>query len=352
MAIIWAVCKDVGGTNGIVPVVEELERLGHDVCLIANGKAKEILPKDKLMSFGNIEELKCHIQQPKVLITSMCSGGGIGRDLVRDYCPSKGIPTVALQDFWGARLWDEWSAVRPDTICVNDDVGRTLVLRAWPDYHVTAVKVTGYPALDKYKSFDCGEAGKKVRNQFNIPPKRPIVLYAGQIEFAGSMLRELVAVLNGMSELPCLVARAHPRMKTEAPAKQSEKWHVAETEYIGQLIKDSSAYNMQTLIAASSVVVSGFSMALIEATVLRKPNISMLYLEMGMVEYAREMGHIGNFPLFTLGCSFQATCREALLNVLNISLSGDRRLEAAQRANFRLDGANAKRVAEVVCGLL
>ncbi len=106
MDAILAVCKDPGGTNGVLPVVKVLRKdFGLDVRLIANGKAAELLANtnEDYEVLRSAEEITRRYPKPKLMFTSVCSRGGVGRDLVpslRDVCP-----TVALHDFWGTRLF-------------------------------------------------------------------------------------------------------------------------------------------------------------------------------------------------------------------------------------------------------
>lgn len=78
---IWAICKDPGGTAGVIPVSRALRSLGREVLIIANGKAIELLKKDgESFVYGeSAEQMLREYGSPELLLTSMCSKGGVGR---------------------------------------------------------------------------------------------------------------------------------------------------------------------------------------------------------------------------------------------------------------------------------
>ncbi len=348
MAHVWAVCKDPGGTNGVLPVVRVLRERGHMVSLIANGKAVELLNhKEGVMPYKTAEEvLKDFVGYPDALITSMCSQGGVGRDLI-PWLRGR-VPTVALQDFWGGTLWDEFAKVRPDYITTNDQVGKEIIQTAWPDFNPDHIKITGFPALDKYKSVDVGAVTEQVRAALGLNENKPIILVGGQSEFSGQMLKEVIACLNTIGQNVYLIPRAHPRMKDNWPEEVAPWQEAMEQFRAGTLIRDSSACDTPSVIACSSLVISMYSTIQIEAAVLRKPTISVWYPEMEQLWYQSTNEKMGEFPLVRLGCAAKAENREALCELLRQALSGDLGLLANQEQNFQLDGKNAERVADFV----
>lgn len=346
---VWAVCKDPGGMAGVLPVVKKLREMGQEVLFIANGKSAELLQgKAEFVVYDKIESLLAENPPPKVLITSMCSGGGVGRDLVPLLRGKTKV--IALQDFWGARLWTDWAdpKFRPDYICVNDVVGKRIVPDAWPDFGDDQIIITGYPAQDVYAGFDLKAASAKARSLLDLPDK-PIILFGGQLKKSGEALAELVTVLNEIGKDVCLIPRGHPRMKDNAP-EEMPKWEQALLSFrSGTLIADSSACDPQSLIAASDIVVSMYSTMLVEAAVLRKQNISLLYPEVGMQDFLKETGGgMKEFPLIELGCSAKATNRQKLLQYVKQALDSDLGLKPAQEQSFKVDGRNAERVVQFV----
>jgi len=353
---IWAVCKDPGGTNGILPVVRILRSFGYEVLLIANGKAVELLKdgKEAYVVYDSAEKLLREYRSPDILVTSMCSYGGVGRDLVpllRGKCS-----TVALQDFWGASLVDHgesaWGDVkyRPDYLVVNDEIGKKIVLETWPDYKNNQVLVLGYPALDKYASVNVREVSQKVRFVLGLEAKKPLVLFGGQGTLTKETLSSLVSALNIIGGDFYFIPRPHPRTKDNYPEEMT-LWQKALAELkAGTAIFDFFGQtDMPSLLAASDLVISTYSTILVESAMLRKPNISILY-ESVMQDLRRNSG-LKEFPLVQLGCSAMAETFESLQELLKKGLSGNLELEAAQKQNFRLDGKNAERVARFIVGL-
>lgn len=351
---IWAVTKDPGGTAGVMPVVRSLRVSGNEIVLFANGKAVELLKKadERFVVCESTDEILKEFGKPEVLLTSMCSEGGIGRDLVEVLAGEASI--VALQDYWGARLWTAWadSKYRPDFICVNDEVGRNIVLDAWPEFPHDCVKITGYPALDRYYGYDAAAVSIQVREKLGLK-HLPVVLFGGQLKGTGEMLGELVAALNELGMPVCLIPRFHPRMKDNAPEEVSGCESALASFNREQIIADTSAFDTQSLIAASDVIVSGSSTILVEAATIRKQNISVLYPDCGMAEFVRETGGgIAESPIVSLGCSSKATNRNDLKILLQASFENKLDQREAQEKAFQLDGKNAERIANFVASLL
>jgi len=134
----------------MLPVVDELDRRGHKVILIADdhSKAEEILTKEKRPFRHYYAERGVRDEtDPDVFITSMCSrGGGIGRQLVPTM-RSKKIPTVVVQDFWGGG--DEWrqAQFQPDYITTNDDSGGRFWLKPGGDLVRTGLSLPVFRLL-------------------------------------------------------------------------------------------------------------------------------------------------------------------------------------------------------------
>lgn len=352
---IWAVSKDPGGTANLLPVVKFLRQKGVEVLYFATGKAIEILTRAKQDFFPchSPTEILGKYLLPRVLVTGMCSHGTLGRDIALSMRLNK-VPTVALQDFWGARLWTDWaeSCYWPDFICVNDEVGAKIVQQAWPQYPVESIKVFGYPALDRYAGYNVQADSAWARLVLGLVEPKPIVFYAGQVKKSGEILGEVVEVLNELKEDVYFIPRAHPRMKDDAP-EEVEKWNQALANFRGgTLVADSSVCDTQSLIAASTVVLSVFVTALVEAAVFRKKNISILYPEVGMKRFYEESGGgMKEFPLVELGCSAKVENREEFKILLYTALHGDLGLQEFQEQHFQVDGRNAERVADFILGL-
>lgn len=355
---VWAVCKDPGGTKGILSVVKEIRSEGIGVLLITNGKATELLANQgiQFISYGSAEAVIAENQPPKVLITSMCSKGGVGRDLV-PLLKSMCIKTFALQDFWGGTLWGEWadSKYRPDFVCVNDRVGQEIVCKAWPEFPITRVEITGYPALDSYANYDCEAAKREICEILGLSEDKPIILFGGQGEYTGHALGEIVEVLNYLHGDVYFLPRPHPRTKDDFKSEM-KLWQEALSKLRGgTLVVDFfNQVNPQSLVGAATAVISMYSTILVEAAVLRKQNISVLYPHEGMAQFLSAVRGLREFPLVELGCSVKVENRheltKAMYKAMIVSLTQG--LKNNQEKHFKLDGKNAHRVMELVSRFL
>lgn len=352
---IWLVCKDPGGTNVIVPVFEALKREGMSVVLIPNGKAVDLI-KSHLCSTA--EWARSQVASdcfPRALVTSMCSQGGLGRDLIpqlRCKCP-----IVALQDFWGGGLWGAWAdlAYRPDWIVVNDDTGAKIVQDLWCEYQPDRIKAFSSPALDKYAAVETSVVGKAVREKLGMQDRYPIVLFAGQVQGTGHTLYELVHALNGLNSPVYLVPRFHPRMRDEAPEVYGDINRAVRYFRNGELWPFTDLCSTSELVQAATIVVAEYSTVLVEAAAVRRVPIAMLYPAEGMRRFHQAMGdRVQEFPLVSLKCAVKAQTRGELVSLLARGLSGQLNQELASHQDhfFKLDGQNATRVAEFIQSLV
>ncbi|MGB3921693.1 MAG: hypothetical protein WBL19_00205 [Minisyncoccia bacterium] len=359
MKTVWAVCKDPGGTANLLPILPVLRERGLEVKLFLQegGKGESVIKNSSEEYRVLAEPLNTSYviygEPPDIFVTSMCSGESIGRDLL-SFFKKEGVPTVALQDFWGARLKTDWadSEYRPDLICVNDEVGKEIVLDAWNiwDEKKTRVAVTGYPSFDALaKTVLEPTRGLEV---LGVNDDLPVVLYPGQIWHAGEMLLELVEALIECN-IPChLVATRHGRM-SEAGEEEIRLWEEAERRFPWKIHTTVDFRQILNIVAASRVVVGMYSTIQIQAAALGIQTISMLYPERGATSFIRETGGVmREFPLVELGCSAKATNRGGLRSFLKIALTENLGLHPEQAKAFRLDGKNAERTAEAVLSLL
>lgn len=352
---IWACVKDPGGTNGVLPVVAELRKRGFDALVIANGKAPElpvVQALDRYLVVRTPDDVLGILPPARVLITSMCSKGGVGRDLV-PLMRERGIHTVAGQDWWGGQLMTNWPDPRfyPDAIWVGDDQAAVIVKKAWPAFQ-GQTWVTGLPALDRYASLDVAATRMRVRESCDVLDGKTIVLYAGEIVGTGAVLSRIVNALNEIGHPIVLIPRQHPRMPNDAPGEFALWREACERFNAGVLLGETSALSTTDLVAAADVVIGETSTVLMEAVVLGKQVIAVLFPD-GIERYRRSTGGlIEEFPLTALGCAAKATNQDELAAALRVAVTGDLGLRAAQARAFPLDGMNASRVADRVMSLL
>lgn len=349
------VVKDLGGMNNLLLVLDYLSELSESsisVLLIANGKSAEHLATTKrdFIVAENTVSLMQQYAPPKLLVASMCSGGGVGRDLV-PLLREQGTVVVALQDFWGARLEKEWRDPKyhPDHIVTNDAVGKAIIQRMWPDFSSDRIAVTGFPNLDRYAKIDTKKESAEVRGMLGLTRNLPIVLFFGQGEGTAHALQELIMVLEDMS--PCyLIPRPHPRAMEK---KEMPLWQKALARFRRGVVVDwFNQCKNERLIAACAqrrgVVVSMFSTTLMEAAAVRAPAISILYPESGMRLMQKEIPGLLQNPVVEGGSAAFAGNRRQLRKSIHDALHKKLDLEKAQREQFPLDGRNAERVTRLL----
>lgn len=354
MPTIWAVCKDPGGTQNLLPLIPCLRQRGHQVrtFLHEGGKGASVLEtaKEPFESASSAEVLIERFGYPDLLVTSMCSGGGIGRDLIA-LLKRATKPTSALQDFWGARIGTDFADQKyhPDLICVNDEVGAQIIRSVWGNDQ--SIVATGYPRLDTLANFDKKAAAKRGREFLGIKDELLIVFYPGQIWNAGRTLHQIANTLATLGGEYHLVVSKHGRMTEETVPDEVRIWETAKGLYPIQILTDFSRVN--DVIASSAVVVGQYATSQVDAAMMGVPVISVLYPEYGAAEFQKETGGVmEEFPLVSLGCSAKAEGSAKLYHLLETVLIGHSLgLEEHQAKTFRLDGKNAERTTQAILGL-
>ncbi|MBI2064470.1 MAG: CDP-glycerol glycerophosphotransferase family protein [Candidatus Yanofskybacteria bacterium] len=355
MGVILAVCKDVGGANALLPVMDLLKK-NHRIRWIAqdNGRGKDILRNSgydfDIFSSNDDAIDKIISRYPggvDLVVSSMCST--VGQEIARLFRGT--CPIVVIQDQWTNGLSDVWidQEYRPDLVLVNDELDRNFVLRAWPDF-CGNIFVTGYPALDKYARLDVQGTKVRVKYALSLSENKPVVMFAGQWWQTGHAVGEAVHALNQLGQDVYFIARPHPAMKDNTP-EEVPLWERALTEFRAGTLVDSSSFGISDVLATSDVVLSMFSTTLNEAAILRLPNIAILYPDHGLKVYT-DVTKTDEYPLISLGCTARAGNREELISLLDKALNSDLGLRDAQEKAFSLDGRNSIRAKNIISGLI
>ncbi len=365
MGFYLAFCKDTGGTEGVLPVAMQLRELGHIVSVIADegSRGAQMCADRGIDGFRiaqNAEEIRMWTKRkPDGIITSMCGGDSVGRDSValwRDVCP-----TFALQDAWGARLLTDWKdpTYRPDYLIVNDEYGKRIVQKAWPEFQENRIVVFGYPALDRYYNFDFDvrQSIKKIlRGVLGLKEDWPVVLFAGGGACTSYAFHELVEALNDIGKPVYLIPRPHPAMKKKVSPEEMSRWHKSLADLrFGSVIDTSHDSQTSSYIFLSDVVCGMFSTVQVEAAVLRKTVISILYPEHGQAAYQQITGGLmSEFPLVKLGCSLRASSLPELISCLKLAIFTDgnsRDIDSVfcnQQIAFDTNGVNGMAVSSFI----
>lgn len=373
-----AVCKNPGGTNGLLPVVKEL-RKDFKVRLLANGNAVTQLfnARESFEFYPTVIDVLENHLNPNFLITSMCDSdnGGIGRDLIpvfRGRCPIFG-----LQDYWGATLTVEWAdpKYRPDYIFVNDKVGAEIVLKAWPDFTEDRIIQNGFPMMDQYANIglvDQRQARNEINAKLGIDDETKIIFFpCGIMKGASQLLDEVLKAVEILIQTSPqgklrIIPRAHPRFHLIAP-EEFQPWQEIlgrfTQEYSNLIVTDQNIVraDINWLLLAADVVISDYSTTLLQAGILGgraagKANISVCYLETVAEQFNKALGGLADEPPFvTLGCTLKADNLRDLANKLHLSLYDKEtvtRLFENQQKFLRADGQNARRVADFIKNIL
>lgn len=347
---IWAVCKDPGGRNGILPVVDELRRRGHTVVVIVNGWAATMYIEGSLVAEESRIDGLMMLPCPDALLTSTCSSGGTGMLLLkhmRGQCP-----TIALQDIWGGALCGvEWSdpRYRPDHILSNDRLGSEIMRRAWPDFPPENIHEVGFPAMDRYAGLDVAAMRRRVREEHGLGHEWSSILFLGGGHTTSGTLTAVVYALNLLATPVTLIVRPHPQMRTdflgEVPA-----WDASLSAFRAGTLVTEGPVPIDEAIAASDLVIADASTAQMTASIMGKPSISVLYESLGMLEYRRECRDlVPEFPLVKLGCVAKAENDRQLEALLRqFFRTRDLGLREAQESVFACIGDSAQYAAEAI----
>lgn len=364
------VAKDPGGTNAVLPVVKlAAEAIGGEkIALIGNGWAAKMSdPKISDVKFLSVSEdtaadrIEQAIGQPGVLVTSKCSGGGLGLDLAKRW-HGKNTSTVVVSDFWGSRMLGPngpWSLdklgneIPVDFVCVGDVADKDMSAAAWPSFDRDNIVVTGFAALDKYTGFDRQTVLTKARTALGLPLEAFVITYAGQGTHTSHALNELSMALNSWEanrpEKLFLIPRPHPRMKDNFP-NEMQPWHEALARCKGAtvIVDWCGQFATNDLTAASDAAVSMFSTALLEAAAMDVPlNISMLYPDRGEARLMEELG-TKTSPMAAMGWSHPVGDQTELQMALATKDLLIEQQARKRKENLPVDGQNAGHIWEVV----
>lgn len=349
--MILATCKDIGGKQGLLPVVHQL-RKNYKVALIAEGVAYEKLRQtgENCQKYAQTSDVILDYPRPDAFLTSMDFNGGIGRDLIPMF--KSVCPTVALQSYWAEYLTTAWKdeKYRPDFITVNDDVGLFLVKKYWPEYPIEQIKIAGFPALDELATFDVSGISVSVRKKLGLEREIPVVTFIGQAWHTGHALSELIAAIDVIGQDVYLIPRPHPSMATDFSFEMTA-WEnaLASAGKHALLVNNSAGIDSLNIVAASTVTLSMHSTLLVKASVLRKQNIAVLYPGFGLKMFLKDFpGGKDEFPIIPAGCTREVGNRKELVTALKLSYDNSLNQTEAQQKMFKLDGNNAKRVADFV----
>jgi len=361
-------CNIAGGFNNIFPVGKQLKKGDFRVVWVAEKKSYAERALLEAGEFPKVFELATEVVKthpnPAAVITGFSedkkeSIRKLEWELIRRY---GGIcPTIMIQDSWEGHVfippWDD-GRVRPDMVVVNDEIGASIIRKAWPDFG-GKISVTGFPSLDIYKDVNFEQEADIFRKKNGLG-SIPVLFFAGTVSVAGEVITELVRVLSGIEEDVCLAVKPHPAMKERSSEQQKELWREAVNVFSRKerhvLVDVNNEEMMGTLSAARAVFTDVSTLGWIKA-LMRGINVWMLYPEIGMAQYRKDVGFkMEEPPMITAGCSVLAGNNRDLEAIINLILSGSGTLEKMLRPNqekvFKLDGKNTERAVNIIRNLI
>ncbi|MBI2113063.1 MAG: hypothetical protein HYT50_00575 [Candidatus Wildermuthbacteria bacterium] len=352
MLRIIAVCEHTGGAIALIPVVQELQKYGHQAVLIAGGESAANALREAQAEFETHLSAKSVFKRhqiPNVLVMSLCSTTGLIEDclgFVHGKCP-----TVGLQGPGGGGITDAWKSAlyRPDYMCVQEETDAAELLDAWKGFPRDHVWATGFSNLDRYIGYDAGKAAEEMRFMHRIGKEVPVVLFVGDTdEQTSEELAEVAAVLNEIGKEVVFIARPHPRMKEEI-SQAFVGWQKSLDAFTsGRVIHIDG--DIQPLIALADVVIGRGSTAMMEAAYLRKQVISIFYPNVGALQYFRATGR-KEFLWVVKGCVAKAANHKELRALVEKSFAGALGLARAQEKHLPHDGPAGRRIAQHVISL-
>ncbi len=354
MLNVLVACAHTGGVNAVLPVARLLRAAGHAVEFASCGEASSNALRQQGEEFRRCTSpdriLEGVSAAPSIYLTSMCEKAlseAVGH--VRTALPDCAI--IAVQGLWENGLDESWPSpeCRPDYIVVNDEVGKELIAKAWVGFPQDRIKVIGFPNLDIYAGFDWKRVSQETHTRLGMTESRPIVFFVGQIKHTIQDLLEVIRALNTIGQRVYFVARPHPRMEQQIPGSTAQ-WEKALQDFSAGVLVDTSSETTEAVTAASDVVISAYSTVLVEAALLRKETISVLFPERGAKNF-RELTGLEEFSLVALGCAAKAVNASEVSSLLRKALSSTLGLREAQERHLRTDGKNAQRIADFIQGL-
>ena len=365
--MIAEVTKDPGGMNVILGVHKLFPEMLPDkeVKIFSNGASVKLLtergvkhtPVETAADVFRIADMFT-ATPPELLITDMSSDGGLGRLLVK----SVAARTIAIQDFWGARLNIEFKdeLYWPDYILVPDAVGKELVLGSWKGYREEDVRITGWIAFDNLASMNQPALREKLRGRFELKENWPVVVFVGQIDGTAGTFEETVQALNLIGRPVYLLPRWHPRVQKDGPAEHEACLKLMGELRAGRIIDTNNVpyaeFPSDEIVAASDVVTGMFSTDLAKAAQLKKEVISVLYPELGLARF-KSLTKLEKFPLVELGCAVMAQNQDELKYYLRHAIDSESAFPGLdcgpdQEKHFPCDGMSAKRAMKEIISIL
>lgn len=205
--------RDMGPANVLLPMVQELRGLGHEVHLLiekdgrATAKLNESLQPYQLVDEGDSPRDILVKLNPDALVTGISSPRVMEAEFDRQARSfSHHVPLVHAVDYWGVEKRAEQPA---DLYLTIDAVSDTLVRQRWPGRQVSIVQV-GFAGITPVKA----NPDLKARmDSLREKASDKLLVYPDGGPDADPALRHLVSSILETSQRVILIPKFHPKFK-------------------------------------------------------------------------------------------------------------------------------------------
>lgn len=355
--MILVAMKNIGGANAILPVASFLKKkYAEPVVLYADGVSYERFKAEyPLISVVCDYKMLLEWYQPRVIIMTTDSPGGVVPLPLLMAAKAREIPVVAVQDFWGNHARHEWP-VRPERICVQDDYAKRLVLESWPSYPPEYVWVTGQPAFDRLYEVDGKKARIELRQKFWLTEPWPFVYFSGQAWGMPEALAATINALNLLGQPVYFFLQEHSRVvdpSCETP-ETADQFRSIRRAYLQEMrnLEYGALVDIQSndlLIRGADVTVGMYSTSIVKCCYLKKDCISVWVPAARKALEGETKGALSEFPPAALGACFSGINADEIAACFNSVFRGATAgIRNAQCRHYNSDGKAAERIARMV----
>lgn len=341
--------RDPGSGGALLPIMKELES-GLDFKMVAivdgiaediirkNFKTKDITPENFVLS--GIDKV-----HPDAILMEPSEEQGIDFH-VDEALPD--VPKVLVEDYYSSSSIFLKKAIErglslPDKICVMDEGARAILVKKFPVLE-GRIEITGQPVFDRIAKEDTEKISSDVRKRLNLKSSDSIVSFMSTIDGI-EKIEKLAEALKKVDKDFYFIFRRHPRDNVSY-----EVYKEAFTR-AGIKIIDSEGFTVDEVGAASDVVLTTWSTVGIDGIYRRKPVANIIDFNFPVPE-----GY--DFPLVpvkvgaSVGIDSVEGISEVLPELLDKKSPLNKRLLKNMEKYYLADGKNARRVADVIRGVI
>lgn len=365
--------RDVGAAGHMAALAASASTHGAQCVVVAQGAAVEYLAARNVAHLAAEDWLGCAEVSPADFIGHATKAGQRLREhgvaaVVCGLSPASetgideiviagarihGIPSVAVQDFWGDVRPDK--ALQPDHYLVMDDQAAQLT-HSRTD---AGVHVTGSLKHTRFTGIDFLRLRREGRAALGVGLTAPLIGFFGQnlLELEGyiEVLSDIGRALASIGGRTQLFYKPHPR---ESEACRAITLRHLKTAGAVPLLMESTL--IESAIAAADVVLSCFSTVGLDAAYMMcaedAPAVSIICADYpaDVCDFWRPSTGLVAFPLVTAGLALAAHDGRSLRDAMHLGLGVEERRRQAQasRSAFGKPGTPIENALKAIEGLL